>query len=58
MLAFLQEPPPTPDTTDGLIIGYVVMGAIGLAYLASLFIRRRNYRRDLEVIDKLQNSDE
>ncbi len=51
----LQQPP--PDTTDGLIIGYGVMGAIGLVYLVSLFIRRRSYQRDLEVIEKLQEEE-
>lgn len=51
----LQQP---PDTTDGLIIGYVVMGGIGLLYLASLFIRWRNHQRDIEVINKLRDGDE
>lgn len=58
MLARILQQQPTPDTVDGLIIGYAVMGAIGLVYLVSLFIRRRNYQRDLEVIEKLREGDE
>lgn len=44
---------PTPDTTGYLIVGYVIMGGIGLLYVASLLLRQRGLHRDLEVIERL-----
>lgn len=50
---FLQNPP--PDTVNGLIIGYVLMVGLGLAYVASLVWRQRSLKHDLEVLESLQN---
>ena len=53
---FLQNPP--PDTVNGLIIGYVLMVGLGLAYVASIAWRRRSLKRDLEVLESLQKDDD
>lgn len=48
----LQEGP--AETTGYMIAGYaVIFGVMGL-YLASLFIRRRSLKQDLETLDELQ----
>jgi hypothetical protein len=48
---------PTPDTTSYLIIGYVIIGAIGLGYVISLVMRQRSLKRDLDVIDVLRQDE-
>jgi hypothetical protein len=53
---FLQNPP--PDTVNGLIIGYVLMVGLGLAYAVSLAWRQRSLKRDLEVLESLQQDDD
>lgn len=55
-LPLLQEP--TPDTTNYLILGYVIMGAVGLAYVISLVVRQRNLKHDLQVIEQLQSTED
>jgi hypothetical protein len=54
-LMFLQE---TPNTVDYLILGYVIICGVGLGYVLSMWLRQRNLKRDLEVIERLQNSDD
>ena len=44
---------PTPNTIGYLIVGYVIIGGIGLLYVLSLVLRQRALRRDLEVIARL-----
>ncbi len=44
----------TPDTVSYLILGYGIIGAIGLIYVISLIVRQRNLQRDLEVIEQLR----
>lgn len=48
----------TPDTTSYLIVGYVIIGGIGLLYVLSLLFRQRNLRRDLEMIERLHSDDD
>jgi hypothetical protein len=55
-LPFLQDAP--PDTISSLILGYVIIGGVGLIYVITLALRQRNLKRDLEVIERLQNDDE
>ena len=55
-LMWLQSGP--PDTTSYLILGYVIIGTVGLGYVLTLVLRQRGLKRDLDVIEKLQNSDE
>ncbi len=42
-----------------LILGYFVMGAIATIYIVTLFMRQRNLRKDLQLMEQLlQNEDE
>ena len=48
----------TPDTSGYLIAGYaVIFGLIGL-FLFSLISRWRNLKRDLSLLDELNQKDE
>ena len=51
----LDEP---PDTVSYLILGYVIIGVVGLGYVITLVVRQRNLRRDLDVLEKLDKDDE
>lgn len=44
---------PTPDTSQYLILGYAVFFLVSAIYLASLAIRNRNLKRDLETLDEM-----
>jgi TRAP-type C4-dicarboxylate transport system permease small subunit len=49
---FLQQAP--ADTLDFMILGYaVILGSIAV-FIASLAIRSRNLKRDLEVLADLE----
>ena len=48
---FLQEAP--AETTEYMIAGYVVIFGVMLLYVASLYIRKRNLIRDLEVLEEM-----
>jgi len=48
----------TPDTTNYLILGYVVFGLVMGLYLISLVVRQRNLQRDLELLEELEAKDE
>lgn len=54
-MLFLQEAP--VDTTGFMIAGYTVIFGVMLIYLASLYIRRRNLEKDLEVLQELDEDD-
>jgi hypothetical protein len=57
MLAALVQSP-TPNTVSYLIIGYVIIGAVGLGYVVTLLIRQSNLRRDLEALKRLQEEED
>ena len=49
---FFQEAP--ADTFNYMVLGFaVILGTMGL-HVASLLVRFRNLRRDLEVLDEVQ----
>ncbi len=48
----------TPDTVSYLILGYAIIGAIGLMYVISLVVRQRNLEHDLEIIEQLRSEGE
>jgi hypothetical protein len=52
MLFLLQDAP--ANTTTYMVAGYVVIFGVMLIYLASLAIRRRNLKADLEVLQELE----
>jgi hypothetical protein len=41
-----------PNTTDFLILGYAVFFLVMGIYLASLAVRFRNLKRDLEILEE------
>ena len=48
-----------PDFFNGyLILGYVVMGLIGLSYIVSLAIRPQNLQRDIRLMQQILQDDE
>jgi hypothetical protein len=52
IMFFLQEA--TPNTSAYMIAGYVIFLVVMVIYLASLFIRSRNLRQDLQVLEELE----
>ena len=48
----LQEGP--AETTTYMIAGYAVIFAVMFIYLASLYLRRRNLRQDLKLLQELE----
>ena len=56
LTALLQMSPET--TGPFLILGYFVMGLIGLAYVVSLWSRQRNIQQDLVLLRRLLEEDE
>ena len=49
---FFQEAP--ADTTTYMIAGYAVIFGVMLLYVISLYIRKRNLERDLEVLQEIE----
>jgi hypothetical protein len=48
-----------PDRFNNyLILGYGVMGTIGLVYIVSLAVRQRNLRQDIQLMERLLQDDE
>ncbi len=43
-----------PDTSGYMIAGYAIFFAIGLIYLFSLVVRRRNLEQDLRILEAMQ----
>jgi hypothetical protein len=48
---FLFDTP--PDTSGYMIAGYAVALGVMLIYVASLYIRSRNLKRDLSALEEL-----
>ncbi|MBK7893627.1 MAG: hypothetical protein WAS33_28430 [Candidatus Promineifilaceae bacterium] len=43
-----------PNTFNNyMLLGYMVMGVIGLVYIVSLAVRQRNLRQDLQLMERL-----
>jgi len=58
-IPFLQSSVGDPNFFNGyLILGYVVMGLIGLVYIASLAIRQRNLQQDVQLMQQILQDDE
>ncbi len=41
-----------------LLLGYAVMWLIGMIYVASLAVRQRNLRRDLDLMEEILQEDD
>lgn len=51
---FFQEAP--AETTGYMIFGYAVIFGTLIVYLASLFVRWRNLRKDQEALEDLEKN--
>ncbi len=50
---FLLQPP--PDTSAYMIAGYAIFFTVLVIYLLSLFLRWQNLRRDLSILEDLED---
>lgn len=48
----LQDAP--AQTTNYMIYGYIVIFGVMLLYVVSLYIRRRNLKQDLELLEDVK----
>lgn len=48
----------TPDTSGYMFLGYGFLFVAMAVYLASLYIRQRNFRRDIELLEELEKKEE
>ncbi|MBN1312898.1 MAG: hypothetical protein JXB30_15900 [Anaerolineae bacterium] len=53
MTSLLSPPTLPPDTVPYLILGYVIIGGVGLVYVLSLAIRQRRLKHDMDVLEQL-----
>ncbi len=53
MSMILQEGP--AQTTNYMIMGYAVIFGLMLIYVASLYLRQRNLKQDLELMEELKD---
>ena len=46
----------TPETTDYMIAGYIVIFGVMAIYIASLFLRRRKFEQDIKILQEMDNT--
>jgi hypothetical protein len=56
ILSILQEAP--AETTHYMIAGYAVIFSIMLIYTVSIYIRWRNLKRHMEMLEEIQTKQE
>ena len=44
----------TPNTVNYMLAGYLVLGGLPVLYVLSWIVRRRNLKRDLDLIRELE----
>jgi hypothetical protein len=47
----------TPDTSGYMFLGYGFLFIAMALYLASLYLRQRSFKRDLELMEELEKKD-
>ncbi len=52
LIALIQQAP--AETTRYMIAGYSVIFSVIFLYILSIFIRRRNLERDLEILNEME----
>jgi hypothetical protein len=52
MSVIFQEGP--AQTTNYMILGYAVIFGMMMVYIASLYLRQRNLKQDLELLEELK----
>jgi CcmD family protein len=55
LISILQQAP--AETTRFMIAGYAVIFSVMLAYVISIFIRRRNLKRELDMLKEMEPDD-
>jgi hypothetical protein len=53
---FLQNG--TPDTSEYMIAGYVIAFLVMGLYLASIWLRNRNLKRDLSMLEEMEKAEQ
>jgi hypothetical protein len=53
---FLQNG--TPDTSGYMIAGYVIAFLVMGLYLASIWLRNRNLKRDLSMLEEMEEAEQ
>jgi len=48
----------TPDTSEYMIAGYVIAFVVMGLYLASIWLRNRNLKRDLSMLEEMENAEQ
>jgi hypothetical protein len=48
----------TPDTVSYLVLGYVVIGGVGLGYVVTLIVRWQRLKRELQIVRSLLEEEE
>ncbi len=56
--AFFQTGADPNQFNNFLLLGYAVMWIIGMVYIASLAIRQRNLKRDLDLMEQILQEDD
>jgi hypothetical protein len=47
----------TPETTNYMILGYVVFTTVMVLYLVSLYFRNRSLKQDIELLEELEKKE-
>jgi hypothetical protein len=55
IITLLQQAP--AETTRYMIAGYSVIFSIMLLYIISIFVRRRNLKRDIKTLNDLESKE-
>jgi len=55
LMSILSQTP--PDTSGFMIAGFVVFFGVMLIYLVSYFVRFKNLKADLDVLQEIENEE-
>ncbi len=55
LISLIQQAP--AETTRFMIAGYAVIFSIMLLYTISIFVRRRNLKRDLDMLSEMESQE-
>lgn len=55
-MIFLQEVP--AETTGFMVAGFAVIFGVMLVYILSIYLRKRNLLRDIQVLEDMESGDQ
>jgi CcmD family protein len=55
LTSIIQQAP--AETTRYMVSGYSVIFSVMFLYILSLFVRRRNLQRDLEILNEMESNE-